>query len=239
MPGPVNPIGTGRVVGHHLVRVGGVSQRMAARPHLPSAVQPDHRVLHAGLRVPGEYDLAPAGVELGRVLRFQQLDPPVLGAGRGAAQVQPPPPGVIAHQPRPLQGLRPGLFAPDGCERLEAHPVGRPRHGDGVPPADPDRQAQPVGEIDPVVAQGGAGCTGPVAQAGARRRDHDGGLIGTRQQRRSRALGRLATKHTEILDSHCSRVLGKCKIVRICACLPPCAPCYVPVTYSPVAYRRA
>src|SRR5262249_53272029 len=97
---------------------------------------------------------------------------------------------------------------------------------------------QPVGEIDPVVAQGGAGRTGPVAEAGAGRRDHDGGLIRARQERRSRALGGLTTKHIRILDTNCFRVLGKCKIVRICASLPPCAPCYVPVTYSPVAYRR-
>ena len=82
----------------------------------------------------------------------------------------------------------------------EADPVGRPRHRDRVPPAGPDRTAQPVGEIDPVVTQGGARGAGPVAGAGAGRRDHDGGLIGARQQRGSRPFGKFATKHTGILD---------------------------------------
>ncbi len=219
VPGPVEPVGAGRVVAHHLVGLGRIGQRVAARPHLPAAVQPDHRVLDACLRISGNHDHALGGVELGRMRGLKQFDPPVLGARRGTAQVQPPPSRPVAHQSGPFQRLRADLVAPDGGERLEMHSVGRPRHRDGVAAPGPDRPAQPVGQIDAIVAQGRAGGTGPVAQAGSGRGDHDCGLIGARQERCSRALWIYATNHIGILDSRSGRVLGECDIARIRPCL--------------------
>jgi sulfotransferase family protein len=103
VPGPFHSVCAGRVAGDHLVGFAGVDQRMACGPQLPAPVMvPDHRVLDPGLGVAGQHHHPVAGVEPGWMTGLEHLNPPVLRAGSGAAQVQPPATGRIADQGRPF-----------------------------------------------------------------------------------------------------------------------------------------
>ncbi len=116
----------------------------------------DHGVLHPGLRVAGQHDLAPRGVEPRGIVGFEHLDPPVLGVVGGAADVQPP--GALggAHEGGPLKGLGVDLLAAQRVDRLEALAVEGARDDDGVAASLADRPAEAVGEVDHTVAEHGA-----------------------------------------------------------------------------------
>ncbi len=127
LPGPVEPVRAGRVLGGHLVGLVRVGQRVDGRPHVPLAVVPlDHRVLDRPLaRVARQHDLAGAHVELGRVGGVDDLDPPVLGPGGGAAQVQPPAAVRELDELRALERLGVRLVLGDHHERVvKVHAVG-------------------------------------------------------------------------------------------------------------------
>jgi hypothetical protein len=96
-----------------------------AQPHLPLTVaHGDDRILDGDLRVAGEHDRAPPGGQVLGPVGIQGLDPPVLGAGRGAGEIEAPAAvGTLQHD-RALEGLRAELVAIDLAHRLEGDPVG-------------------------------------------------------------------------------------------------------------------
>jgi hypothetical protein len=83
--------------------------------------------------------------------RLDDIDPPVLRAGCGAADVEPPRPVLDLHDGGPLEGLRAEVVLVEHGKRLEGQPVGRPRDDVAVSPTFLDRLAHPVGEVDRVI----------------------------------------------------------------------------------------
>jgi Sulfotransferase family len=194
LPGPVEPVRAGGVLGAHLVGLIRVGQRVNCRPHVPLAVMAlDHRVLDRSLtRVARQHDLAGADVELGRVGGVDDLDPPVLGPGGGAAQVQPPAAVRELDELRALERLGVGLVLGDDLERLvEVHAVGGEGDRHRVAAAAADRAAQPAGEIKTAVRRYRGRAAGPESAARARGANRD------------RCVGRTGNKHvTPIATNH-------------------------------------
>jgi hypothetical protein len=164
----------------------------------------DDRILDGPLRdVTGEHHVAAPDVELRRVRGVGHLDPPVLGAGGGAAQVQPP---LAVRQPdefRALKRFGGQLFLGDQRQRLEVHAVAREGERHGVPPAAADRTAQPVGQVDAFVGQDRRRAAGPVPSTRARRGDRYHRVAWPGEKRVF-----IATNHVGIIDkvaTGCSR----------------------------------
>jgi hypothetical protein len=154
LPGPVEPVRAGRVLGGHLVGLGRVGQRVDGRPHVPcAAVMADHRVLDRPLaRVAREDELTLAHVELGRVGGVGRLHPPVLGPGGRATQVEPPAATGELDQLRSLKRIGVHLLLGDHRNRIaKGRAVSRVRDRHRVAPAAADRPAQPVGEVETVI----------------------------------------------------------------------------------------
>jgi hypothetical protein len=200
LPGPVEPVRAGRVLGAHLVGLIRVGQRVDGRPHVPLAVVPlDHRVLDRSLeRVAGQHDLARARVELGGVGGVDDLDPPVLGPGRGAAQVQPPAAVRELDELRALERLGVRLLLGDHRERIVKVDAVRgesDRHR--VPAAAANRPPQPAGEVDTAVGRyrRRAASPEPVARAWRRDRDRRVGWTGKKH------VTPIATNHVGIIDN--------------------------------------
>jgi Sulfotransferase family len=205
LPGPVEPVRAGRVLGAHLIGLIRVGQRVDRRPHVPLAAVPlDHRVLDRPLaRVAGEHDLARAGVELGRVGGVDDLDPPVLGPGRGAAQVQPPAAVREPDQLRALERLGVRLVLGDDLERIvKVHAVGGERDRHRVPAAAADRLAQPEGEIETAVGRYRGRAAGPEPAADAWCLDRDSRASGLGHNRPgNKHVTPIATNHVGIIDN--------------------------------------
>ena len=200
LPGPLPAVVTGGVVGSHLVRLVRIGQRMARRPELPHPVPVhDHRILDRRLGVARQHNLAAVRVEFGRVGRLDQLNSPVLGARGGAAEVEPPGPLRGAHERRPFQRVGAHEFAADTEQRLEVLAVGGPGDGHGVTAAVADRAAHPVGEVDAVIAERGAGRSRPVTGPASRGLDGHHGSLRLRQQDVSGKPG-FPYKHIGIID---------------------------------------
>jgi hypothetical protein len=85
--------------------------------------------------------------------------------------------GSAADQDGPLERLGVHLLLGDGQDLVEMHAVGRPRDGDRVAAAGPDRAAQPVGQEDLAPPPDGARRPDPVSGAGPGRRDGQHGLL--------------------------------------------------------------
>jgi hypothetical protein len=152
-----------------------------------------HRVLDRALaRVAGQHDLAGAHVELGRVGGVDDLDPPVLGPGGGAAQVQPPAAVRELDELRALERLGVRLARGDDLERLvKMHAVGGEGDRHRVAAAAADRPAHPAGEVEAAVGRYRGRAAGPESAARARGRNRD------------RCLGRTGNKHvTPIATNH-------------------------------------
>jgi len=111
---------------------------MDGGPQVPLAgAARDDRVLDPLLLVTGQHELAPRDVELSRVRCLGSLDPPVLGAGGCAAQVESPAAVWEADELGALQGLGVGLLLADRGDRLEALAVRGERDRDRVAAARP------------------------------------------------------------------------------------------------------
>lgn len=176
-PLPRDAVGAGRVLGGHPVGRVGVVQGVHGGPQVPlPAVVPDDRVLHRGRAAAGQ-DRAGSGRRqaLDR-LRLHQVDPPVLGAGGGAADVETP--GALrgVHQRGALQRLRPEGVLADRHDGGEAHPVVRAGHHVGEPPPLADRPAEPVGQPPRAVDQLRRRAAGPGARARVLRLQHHLGV---------------------------------------------------------------
>ncbi len=177
VPRPGHAVRARGVFGDHLVRLGRVVQRMTGDPHVPLTVAADdHRVLDALLRVAGQHQLAAAGVELGRMGGLDHVDPPVLGARRRAAEIEPPGSLGRLHQERALQRIGGHVLLVDHRHRPEVLTVGRTCHRHRVPPAVPQRPPEPVGqEYLPVGEHRGRPARPvPRPRAGRLHRDHAG-----------------------------------------------------------------
>ena len=133
--------------------------------------------LTATVVVAGEHDRAAAGRQVLGPVGVQGLDPPVLGVGRGAREVEPPAAvGTLQHDGA-LEGLGAELVAVDLADRLEVDAVGGPGDDRGDAATVGQRPAYAVGEVGDPVDQHGGGGTGPVARARARRGYDDAGVV--------------------------------------------------------------
>src|SRR5579875_4149239 len=165
----------------------------------PAVVALDDRILDGPLRdIAGEHDIEAPRAELGRMRGVGHLDPPVLGAGRGAAQVQPPPAVGQAHELRALQRFGVQLFLGYQRQRLEVHPVAREGEGHGVTPAAAYRPAQPAGEIDALLGQDRRGGADPVSGTRPRRGD---GYDRVARAREEHGPVRITTNHIGIIEN--------------------------------------
>ena len=142
----------------------------------------DHRVLDRGAGVAGQHHAAALRLEAARVACLEHLDAPVLGARRGAAQIQAPATVRGGHQGRALQRLSPQFLAANGEKCLEVLAVGRAGDRHGVTPPHPIGTAQPVRQVGFPVAVSGAWGSSPGPRPGSGRRDGDDGTLRLRYQ---------------------------------------------------------
>ena len=98
---------------------------------------------------------------------LQQVHPPVLGARRGAADVEPPRAVRGVHQGGPLQRLGAEVVLAELDHRGEADAVVRAGDHVGEPPPLADRAAQPVGQPPGPVHQLRRRAAGPGAGPGS------------------------------------------------------------------------
>ncbi len=181
--GPGKPVGAPQVPGGHPVLVARLVERVAAQPQVPALlVVGDDGVLDGGVLVAGEHDLLAAGRQVLDGRRGEAVDPPVLGPGGGAGEVETPAETGHGHQHRPFEGLgAEGLTAHlgHGLERLAV--VGA-CDDDRDAAAVGERAAYPPGQPEDAVDQHRARGAGPVARADAGGRDDHAQVVAVRRQ---------------------------------------------------------
>ena len=135
-------------------------------PQVPRAARVHHHRVLDGVPVAAGQHRAPRRVRqaLGGV-GLQHVDPPVLGARRRAAHVQPPPALGRVDQRGPLQRLGTEPVFGHLRDGLEPHAVGAARHDVRHAPALPQRGPHPVGEVVDAVDEQRAGGARPEAGA--------------------------------------------------------------------------
>ena len=127
---------------------------MDGRPHVPTAaVAGDNRILDRPLaRVPRQHDRPGPDVELGRVRGIGHFNPPVLGPGGRAAQVQAPAAFWKPDQFWALQRLGLEVLLGDDRERsAEVDAIRRECDPHRVAASAAERPAQPVSEVNAAV----------------------------------------------------------------------------------------